>query len=319
MRSVFSFAAFATVLASAAVAQAPYPSKPITLLVPFAPGGTSDVIARLASDEMGRVLGQSIVNENIAGAGGVIALTKASRAAPDGYTIVIGNTGTNAAVYWTTEGVTFTPDSFAPVGLVAKTSPVIALRKDFPARNMAEFLERARKTPGLVSLGHAGVGSSNYLICKGFAQAAGIEVTLVSYRGAAPALNDLMGGQIDGVCDAAASVTSAIQGGRVKGLVISSPSRLRTLPDVPTSLEAGLPEFQQQGWNGLFTPKQTPESIVTRLNAALRVAVASDTLQKRMDDLGSIPATGDELSPAYVSTLVPHEIEKFRKLLADGK
>ena len=197
--------------------------------------------------------------------------------------------------------------------------PVIAIKNSLPVSTVAEFIAYAKAHPGSVNLGHAGVGSSNYLICKGFVQAAGIDVTLVSYRGAAPALNDLMGGQIDGVCDAAASVTSAIQGGRVKGLVISSPSRLRTLPDVPTSAEAGLPEFQQQGWNGLFAPKQTPEPIVARLNAALRVAVASDTLQKRMDDLGSIPATGDELSPAYVSTLVPHEIEKFRKLLADGK
>ncbi len=315
MRSVFSFAAFATVLASAAVAQAPYPSKPITLLVPFAPGGTSDVIARLASDEMGRVLGQSIVNENIAGAGGVIALTKASRAAPDGYTIVIGNTGTNAAVYWTTEGVTFTPDSFAPVGLVAKTSPVIALRKDFPARNMAEFLERARKTPGLVSLGHAGVGSSNYLICMSFVRAVGIEANLVAYRGAAPALGDLMGGHLDGVCDAATSVASAINAGQVKGLVVSAATRLAQLPDVPTAAEAGAPEFQAEGWNALFAPKGTPEPVLAKLNDALRKAVASETLQKRLADLAALPAKGEEFTPDYVRALVPKEVEKYRVLL----
>jgi tripartite-type tricarboxylate transporter receptor subunit TctC len=128
-----------------------------------------------------------------------------------------------------------------------------------------------------------------------------------------------MGGQIDGVCDTAASVTSAIQGGRVKGLVISSAARLRTLPDVPTSAEAGLPEFQQQGWNGLFAPKQTPEPVIARLNAALREAVASDSLQKRMDDLGAIPATNEEMTPAYVRSLVPSEIEKFRKLLGDTR
>ena len=166
---------------------------------------------------------------------------------------------------------------------------------------------------------HAGVGSSNYLICRALMQAANIDVTLVSYRGAAPALNDAIGGQIDGVCDAAASVTGAIQGGRVRGLVISSPTRLRTLPDVPTPTEAGLPDFQQQGWNGLFAPKNTPEPIIARLNAALRTAVASDALQGRMDDLGSIPATGEELSPQYVAKLVPAEIDKFRKLLAEKK
>jgi len=150
-------------------------------------------------------------------------------------------------------------------------------------------------------------------------QAAGIDVTLVSYRGAAPALNDAIAGQIDGVCDAAASVTGAIQGGRVRGLVISAPKRLRTLPDVPTSTEAGLADFQQQGWNGLFAPKGTPEPIIARLNAALRTAIASDALQGRMDDLGSIPATGDEMSPQYVAKLVPAEIDKFRNLLAERK
>ena len=320
-KSALAFSALALAVSGGIQAKADdtYPNRPITMIVPFAAGGTSDVIARLVAEQMSRALGQRVINENMAGAGGSTALTRAALATPDGYTIVIGNSGTNAAAYSIYPDIKYKPDDFAPIGLAAKTLPVIAIKNSLPVSTVAEFIAYAKAHPGSVNLGHAGVGSSNYLICKGFVQAAGIDVTLVSYRGAAPALNDLMGGQIDGVCDAAASVTSAIQGGRVKGLVISSPSRLRTLPDVPTSAEAGLPEFQQQGWNGLFAPKQTPEPIVARLNAALRVAVASDTLQKRMDDLGSIPATGDELSPAYVSTLVPHEIEKFRKLLADGK
>ena len=308
-----------TALASTSVCAQTYPDHPITMIVPFAPGGTSDVIARLVAEQMSLALGQRVVNENMAGAGGSTALTRAARATPDGYTIVIGNSGTNAAAYSIYPDIKYAPDDFAPIGLAAKTIPVIAVKNDFPAKTVAEFIAFAKAHPGKVNLGHAGVGSSNYLICKGFAQAAGIDVTLVSYRGAAPALNDLMGGQIDGVCDAAASVTSAIQGGRVKGLVVSSHTRLRTLPDVPTAAEAGLPEFQQQGWNGLFAPKPTPEPIIARLNAALRVAVASDSLQKRMDDLGSIPATGEELTPAYVGTLVPREIEKFRKLLGDVK
>ena len=320
-KSALAFSALALAVSGGIQAKADdtYPNRPITMIVPFAAGGTSDVIARLGAEQMSLAHGQRVINENMAGAGGSTALTRAALATPDGYTIVIGNSGTNAAAYSIYPDIKYKPDDFAPIGLAAKTLPVIAIKNSLPVSTVAEFIAYAKAHPGSVNLGHAGVGSSNYLICKGFVQAAGIDVTLVSYRGAAPALNDLMGGQIDGVCDAAASVTSAIQGGRVKGLVISSPSRLRTLPDVPTSAEAGLPEFQQQGWNGLFAPKQTPEPIVARLNAALRVAVASDTLQKRMDDLGSIPATGDELSPAYVSTLVPHEIEKFRKLLADGK
>ena len=318
MKALVALSAF-FILAIPAAAQDAYPTRPITLIVPFAAGGTSDVIARLAAEQMSRALGQSIVNENTAGAGGSTALTRAARANPDGYTIAIGNSGTNAASYIIYPDIKFAPDDFAPIGLVAKTLPVIAIKKDFPAATLAEFIAFAKKNPGKVNLGHAGVGSSNYLICRALVQASDIDVTLVSYRGAAPALNDAMGGQIDGVCDAAASVTGAIQGGRMRGLVISSPARLRTLPDVPTSVEAGLPNFQQQGWNGLFAPKGTPEAIISRLNAALRTAVASDALQARMDDLGSIPATGEELTPQYVAKLVPAEIEKFRKLLGEKK
>jgi tripartite-type tricarboxylate transporter receptor subunit TctC len=253
-------AAAACAITGMAQAQPAYPSKPITLIVPFAAGGTSDVIARLAADEMGRGLDQRFVLENVGGAGGSIGLTRAARAAPDGYTLAIGNTGTNAAVYWTTENVQFTPDAFTPIGLIAKTSPVIALRKDFPAKSVADFIDYAKKNPGKISLGHAGVGSSNYLICISFIKAASIDVSLISYRGAAPALNDAMGGHVDGVCDAATSVASAINGNEVKGLVVSSHARLKNLPDVPAAAEAGVPAFQAEGWNALFAPKGTPEA-----------------------------------------------------------
>src|SRR5215218_685227 len=188
--------AVAVCIASAVSAQDGYPTRPITLVVPFAAGGTSDVIARLAAEQMSRALGQRLVNENTAGAGGSTALTRAARAAPDGYTIAIGNSGTNAASYIIYPDIKYAPDDFTPIGLIAKTLPVIAIKKDFPAKNLAEFIDYAKKNPGKINLGHAGVGSSNYLICRAFTQAAGINVTLVSYRGAAPALNDLMGGQI---------------------------------------------------------------------------------------------------------------------------
>jgi tripartite-type tricarboxylate transporter receptor subunit TctC len=318
MKRHIAFTAF-LFLVTPASAQDAYPTRPITLIVPFAAGGTSDVIARVAAEQMSRVLGQPIVNENVPGAGGSTALPRAARANPDGYTIAIGNSGTNAASYNIYPGIQYKPEDFAPIGLVAKTLPVVAVKKDFPAATLAEFIALAKKDPGKINLGHAGVGSSNYLICRALMHAAGIDVTLVSYRGAAPALNDAIAGQIDGVCDSAASVTGAIQGGLVRGLVISAPARLRTLPGVPTSVEAGLPDFEQQGWNALFVPKGTPQTIIARLNAALRAAVASDALQVRMDDLGAISATGEELSPEYVAKFVPAEIDKFRKLLVEKK
>lgn len=310
----FLITAALSLMSGAALAQS-YPSKPITFIVPFAAGGTSDVIARLAADEMSRALDQRLVIENVGGAGGSIGLTRASRAAPDGYTLTIGNAGTNAAVYWTTENVPFKPESFVPVGLIAKTAPVIALRKNFPAATVAEAIAYAKQNPGKMTFGHAGVGSSNYLICMSFVKAAAIDVSLVSYRGAAPALNDAMGGHVDGVCDAATSVASAINGGEVKGLVVSSSHRLKTLPNVPTAQEAGVPAFQAEGWNALFVPSGTPEPIITKLNEALRKAVSSDTVQSRLTELSALPASGDELSSEYVRQLVPKEVEKYRLLL----
>lgn len=307
----------ALAMAAPTMAQDKYPSKPITMIVPFAAGGSSDVIARLVGEEMSRVLGQRIVMENMGGAGGATALTRASRAEPDGYTIVIGNSGTNAASYSIYPDLKYTNADFAPIGLVAKTSPMIALKLDFPATTLMEFVDYARKNPGKISLGHAGVGSSNYLICRNFVKAAGVDVALVSYRGAGPALNDAMGGQIDGVCDAATSLSGAVEGKKVKALAVATPNRLESLPDVPTSAEAGLPAFQAQGWNALFAPKNTPEPIIATLNAALRTAVASPGLRQRFKDLSSVLPTSDELAPAFVAAMVPGEIARYKALLQE--
>lgn len=316
-KSFVSIVAVLAALPFTAIAQDKYPSKPITMIVPFAAGGSSDVIARLVGDEMGRVLGQRIIMENMAGAGGATALTRAARAEPDGYTIVIGNSGTNAASYSIYPDLKYTQGDFAAVGLVAKTSPMIALKLDFPAKTLMEFVAYAKANPGKVTLGHAGVGSSNYLICRTLVKAAGVDVALVSYRGAGPALNDLMGGQIDGVCDAATSLSGAIEGGKVKPLVVATPARLPSLPDVQTSREAGLPAFQAQGWNAIFVPKATPQPVIARLNEALRTALSSDNLTKRFKDLSSVPPGPDELAPAFVTAMVPGEIEKYRVLLQE--
>ena len=302
--------------ATAAHAQ-DYPKRPVTMIVPFAAGGTSDVIARVVAEEMAKSLGQPIVIENIAGAGGSIALARAARAEADGYTIAIGNAGTSAATYTIYPKLPFTPDSFVPIAMVAKTFGIVALRKDFPAKNLQEFIAYAKKNPGKINLGHAGVGSSNFLICKSFVQAAGIDVTLVGYRGAAPALTDAIGGQIDGVCDAAASVSQAIDDKLVKAIVVGSTVRLATLPELPTSAEAGLPEFEAQGWNGLFAPKGTPPAIVAKLNAAAKSAVESDAVKKRFHDLSTVAPDANEHTPEVLQQLVTRDVEKYRKLLEE--
>ncbi len=302
-------------LSAVVLAQGVYPDKPITLIVPFAAGGTSDVIARIVSEQMSQNLGQRIVFENIGGAGGTSALSRASRAAPDGYTLVIGNTGTNAASYSIYPEITYKPEDFAPIGLAAKTSPMIAVKKDLAAKNLAELVTEMRANPGKITLGHAGTGSSNHLICLTFLRAAGAEATLVGYRGAAPALNDLMGGQIDGVCDAATSLQSAIGAGQVRGLAVATPTRMPGMPEIPTSAEAGLPAFAAQGWNAYFAPKGTPEPIIRRLNEALNAALKSELLQKRFTELQTFPASAEEATPAFVADLVPKEIARYRQLL----
>jgi tripartite-type tricarboxylate transporter receptor subunit TctC len=315
-RLLAAIAALAT--ATAASAQN-YPSRPITMIVPFAAGGTSDVIARTVAEQMSIALGQAVVIENVGGAGGSIALARVARAEADGYTIAIGNAGTNAATYTIYPKLTFAPESFVPIAVVAKTFGIIALRKDFPAKNLQEFIAYAKSNPGKVNLGHAGVGSSNFLICKAFAHAAGIDVTLVGYRGAAPALTDAIGGQIDGVCDAAASVAQPINERLVKGLVVGSNVRLASLSELPTSAEAGLPDFEAQGWNGLFAPKGTPADIIAKLNAAAKTAVESEPVKKRFADLSTVAPDANEHTPDVLQQLVTRDVEKFKKLLADQK
>jgi len=319
VRALIAAAALALVAWSGTALAQYYPKRPITMIVPFAAGGTSDVIARTVAEQMGATLGQPIVIENVAGAGGSTALARAARAEPDGYTIAIGNAGTNAAAYTIYPMLPFKPDAFVPIAMVAKTFGIVALRKDFPAKNLQEFIAYAKSNPGKINFGHAGVGSSNFLICKSFVQAAGIEVTLVGYRGAAPALTDAIGGQIDGVCDAAASVSQAIEDKLVRGLVVGSTVRLATLPDLPTSAEAGLPEFEAQGWNGLFAPKGTPAGIVAKLNAAARTAVESEQVKKRFADLSTVAPDANERTPEVLQQLVTRDVEKYRKLLEEKK
>ncbi len=211
--------------------------------------------------------------------------------------------------------MSFKPDDFTPIGLIAKTAPMIAIRSDFPANTMAEFVEHARKNPGKVTLGHAGTGSSNYLICLNFVQAAKVDVQLVGYRGAGPALNDLLAKSIDGVCDAATSVQSHVQAGNAKGLAVATDQRLPTLPGVPTSAEAGLPEFSMQGWNAFFGPKGLPPAIVARLNTALSQALESDAVKNRFRELATTGAPAAERSAEHLGRLVPGEVERYRKLL----
>ena len=319
LQSLGTAVAAASAIVPNSARAAAYPERPIKIIVPFAPAGPTDIMARILAPHLGEALGGTVIVENRPGAGGNIGIGIAARAEPDGYTIAIGNAGTSAATYTIYPKLPFTPDSFAPIAVVAKTFGIVALRKDFPAKDLQEFIAYAKKNPGKINLGHAGIGSSNFLICKSFVQAAGIDVTLVGYRGAAPALTDAIGGQIDGVCDAAASVSQAIDDKLVRGFVVGSTVRLASLPDLPTSAEAGLPEFEAQGWNGLFAPQGTPPEIIAKLNAAARTAVETDQVKKRFADLSTVAPDANEHAPEVLGQLVTRDVEKYRKLLEDKK
>jgi tripartite-type tricarboxylate transporter receptor subunit TctC len=289
------------------------------MIVPFAAGGSSDVNARLITEEMSKHLGQRFLIDNIPGAGGLSALTRLTQSPADGYTIAIGNSGTNTAVYLFNPEVKFTHEDFAPIGLFARSTAVVIIKKEHPASTLAEFIAHAKANPGKVTIGHSGLGSQNYLFCKTFTQTAGINVTMVGYRGGGPALNDLISGQIDAVCDSSSSATPAILNGLVKGVALASPARLPSLPNVPTAAEAGLPDFQIQGWYALFAPKNTPAPVIARLNEALRKGVTNADYQKKLDALGSYVVPDNEIAPAYLKDFVPREIERFKGLIADGK
>ena len=298
-------------------AQDAWPAAPIKIIVPFPAGGIADVIPRLLAEEIGQVLGQRVVIENAGGAGGTIAAGRAARAAPDGYTLMAGNTSSHATAYFQYKNLTYSPDSFAAVGLIARTAPVLAIRNGFPAKTLAQFMAYARQSPATVSLGHGGVNSPGYVMCRSFLAAAGIDVNLVSYRGAGAVLNDLMAGHIDSACDSATSISPAILAGKVHALAAGASARLPNVPDLLTSAEAGLPGFQAETWEALFVPAGTPDAIIGKLNVALRAAVSSTIVQRRLFDFSSIPAKGEELEPAYTDRLVMREIEKYRKLLGE--
>lgn len=298
-----------------AASQDVYPSRNISMIIPFAAGGSSDVIGRIVGEELARSLGVSIIFENVAGAGGSTGLTRAASAKPDGYTIVVGNSGTNAAAYAIYPELKYKPSDFVVLGQIARTASLVAVKKDFPARTVPKFVAHAKANPGVVKLGHAGVGSSNYVICQSFVKATGVDITLVSYRGAAPALTDALGGHIDGVCDAATSLVGTMKDGQLRGLVIGGATKLAALPNIPNAVEAGIPEFQAGGWNALFAPAGTPEPIVARLNEAVRKALASEFVRKRFDDLSSTVPPAEEASPAAVSALIAAEIVKYKTIL----
>lgn len=300
------FAALGTPLAQAQPAS--WPSRPITLIVPFPPGGPSDALARGVAHKMADDLGQPIVVENLGGANGVIGLGKAMKAAPDGYTITFGGIGTHVANVALYKKLAYDPVAdFAPIGPAGSAPMLLLARADLPAANMREFVAWLGRNKDKASYGSAGVGSISHYGCVLLLSAIGQNTTHVPYKGVAPAMNDLMAGQTDFMCDQTTTALPQIAGGRIKAVAVLSGSRLAQLPNTGTAAEAGL-ALDLRSWNAFFAPRATPHPVLARLTTALQRAVADPALRKQMDGLGVGLPTAAETTPATVSSLIARGI-----------
>src|SRR3954469_16147806 len=297
-------------------AQTDYPRRPITLVVPFAAGGPTDVIARIVGEHMSRTLGQQLVVENTLGAGGTTASTRVARAAPDGYTIEMGHMGTHAASVALYANLAYKPDvDFAPIGMAAGTPVLILAKKDFAPKDLKEFVTYVKANEAKLNMAHAGVGSVSFTTCLLLNHILKVKPTAIPFQGTGPSMNALIGGQVDYMCDQIVNAVPQIQGGTIKAYAIATDKRDPSLPNVPTTKEAGLPDYQASAWNALFAPKDTPKDIVAKLSAALDKALDDDATRKRLLELGSdIPVKDRRGGPAR-HTLVKTEIAKWTPVI----
>jgi tripartite-type tricarboxylate transporter receptor subunit TctC len=312
---LLTLAAMALLVAGPAVAQ-DYPNKPITIVVPAAAGGPTDTISRITALAMSKHLGgQQMVIENVGGAGGTIGTTRAVRAAPDGYTLLIYHVGLATAATLYRSLPYDTKQAFAPVGLITDAPMTIIARSDFPPNNLKDFVTYIKDRGAKTTMGNAGVGSAAHLCGMLLASETKLDFTAVPYRGTGPVMNDLLGKQIDITCDQATNTTGPILGKTVKAYAVTTKARLKSLPDVPTADEAGLKGFELGVWHGLFAPKGTPAPIVQKLAAALQAALKDPDLVKRFNDISTDPATQDRATPAAAEKLLLSEIDRWAPII----
>jgi tripartite-type tricarboxylate transporter receptor subunit TctC len=310
-----SIAALALLAIAAAQADT-YPARQVTIIVPFAAGGPSDVIARIVADQLAKRLGQPFVIENVNGAGGTLGAIRAARATPDGYTLVMGHMGTHAAAVALYPNLAYDPRTdFAPIGLVVETPEVLVTRKDLPPSSLKEFVAYAKQNEAKLNMAHSGVGSISYVGCLLLNSAIGINPTLVPFTGSAPATNALLAGQVDYFCDPIVAQMAHVRAGALKGLAIAAAQRHPLLPDVPSAAEQGLPQFSAAPFYALFAPKDTPAPVIETLAAALDQALDDEGTRKRLGDLGAAVAGKSRRGPAPMAALVKSEIERLTPIL----
>jgi tripartite-type tricarboxylate transporter receptor subunit TctC len=289
-----------------------YPAKPMTMIIPFAAGGPTDVLGRVMAQRMSEILGQQVVVENVGGAGGMTGSKRVADAAPDGYTFVLGTVGTHAqsqTMY--KKPLYLAATDFAPVALIAEVPIVLITRKDLPVNNLQEFIAYAKANQAKMQYGSAGAGSATHLGCVLLNYLIGVDITHVPYRGTGPAMQDLQGGRIDYLCEIVSTAKPQIDGGTVKAIAIMTKERSPALPNVPTGLEQGVPNLEAYTWNALFLPKGTPSDIVKKLHDATVEAMKTPSVRERLEGLGAVVVAEDRATPEYLGRFVKSEIDKW--------
>lgn len=300
-----------------AEAQTPdWPTRPVTLIVPFTAGGGIDANARLQALVLGEILGQSVVVENVGAASGTVGSARVAKAAPDGYTLLIGNSGTHAYSQSLFKKIPYSAvDDFAPVGLVSESPRILIVRKDFPADDLGQFMAHVKANQAQLRFGSAGIGSGTHLPCALLNLALGADVTHVPYRGAGGAMQDLIGGRIDYMCDTIQTGAAQVKGGSVKPIAVMATKRAPNLPDVPTTAEQGLEGVEATVWNGFFFPRGTPQPIVQKMNRALQEMLERPDIRTKMEALGLEVVPPEQRTPEYLARMLPQEIERWAKVI----
>ena len=315
-RSLLFIAWLCTTGFPAAVQAQAWPARPITLVVPFAPGGGIDASARIQAGQMAELLGQPIVVENIGAAAGMAGSARVAKAAPDGYTFLIGNSGTHAynqALY--KKPLYDAAADFAPVGLVSESPRILLARKDLPVRDLAEFVAYVKANQARMQFGSAGVGSGTHLPCVLLNRALGVEVTHVPYRGAAPAMQDLIAGRIDYMCDTIQSGAAQAKAQAVKGLAVMAAKRVPIIAELGTTGEQGVAGVEASVWNAFFFPRGTPEPIVRRMNKAMGDMLDNPSVRKRLEDLGLEIVAPERRSAEYLAQFLREEVERWGRVI----
>jgi len=318
-RVVIKALVLAAVLAPGAAQAQPYPTRPVVMVVPYAAGGTFDVIGRIVAARMAELLGQPVIVENTTGAGGIVGVNRVISAKPDGYTILFGTVGTHAynqSIYKKRRYDAI--NDFTPVTLFSEQPMVLEVRKDLPANTFAEFMALLKKDGAKMQFGSAGVGSTTHLACALLNARIGAEVTHVPYRGSAPATNDLIGGQIDYVCGNLGAATALITGKQVKALAMLSKDRSPLMPELATAHEQGLTGYDVTTWTALFLSKGSPREIVDRLVEATQAAMETPAIKARMHDIGITGVPKERQSPEYLAKYVADEIARWEGPIKSG-